>query len=364
MSEIQLYTDGSEGGGGILPAAGGEYAPITHRPIEEIRADEEFRKSYINEFFKQGDYKDGADFGKAGGVDKMVFLSAIMKIMRDFHIGEGKPSIQQDIEDIVIQSTTIRHYHITIMTPITNLKTNQVIAWAIGSCSTMEDKYRYRGEERKCPSCGEMTIKKGMDKYGGGWYCDKKKGGCGAKYGDYDERITAQIAGRTENLNPRSVYDTVLFMAQKRGIVKKVLYHTGFEKHLKPPKELMDNGEQHHADHEYKQRRGQSSAPPPNGNPPTQTQEPPTTSNGKGGERKQQIAKPEDGYKAALWRTLAEKHSSDNEAINAHLVRLTEFKNQKGEPVSGTSDIDGMKEIRAKIAYEKLIRELESGSNG
>ncbi|KKM17042.1 hypothetical protein LCGC14_1679670, partial [marine sediment metagenome] len=36
-----------------------------------------------------------------------------------------------------------------------------------------------------CPECGQPTIIKGKEEWGGGWVCWKKEGGCGAKF-DYD----------------------------------------------------------------------------------------------------------------------------------------------------------------------------------
>ena len=64
-----------------------------------------------------------------------------------------------------------------------------LIAEADGSCNSWESKYRYRTAERKCPNCGQTTIIKGKEQYGGGWLCWAKRGGCGAKFKNGDQAI-------------------------------------------------------------------------------------------------------------------------------------------------------------------------------
>lgn len=96
----------------------------------------------------------------------------------------------------------------------------------VGSCSTMESKYRYRQGERKCPECGKATIIVGKKEYGGGFLCFGKKGGCGAKFTDNDERITGQQVGKVEHDNPADFYNTVLKMAKKRAHVDAIITAT------------------------------------------------------------------------------------------------------------------------------------------
>jgi len=93
------------------------------------------------------------------------------------------------------------------------------IATGVGSCSTMETKYRYRKAEQKCPKCGKDTIIKGKKEYGGGWVCFTKKGGCGEKFKDGDPAIENQNMGRIEHDNPADYYNTCLKMAKKRALV-------------------------------------------------------------------------------------------------------------------------------------------------
>lgn len=89
----------------------------------------------------------------------------------------------------------------------------------VGSCSTMESKYRYRNAAKRCPECGKETIIKGKEEYGGGWLCYAKKGGCGLKFTDNAPQIVNQITGKVENPDIADVFNTVLKMAKKRALV-------------------------------------------------------------------------------------------------------------------------------------------------
>jgi hypothetical protein len=89
----------------------------------------------------------------------------------------------------------------------------------VGSCSTMESKYRYRNAAKKCPTCGKETIIKGKEEYGGGWLCFAKKGGCGAKFPENAPEIVSQPVGKVVNADIADVYNTVLKMAKKRALV-------------------------------------------------------------------------------------------------------------------------------------------------
>jgi len=115
------------------------------------------------------------------------------------------------------------HREITVTTELHHINSEQFLGEGVGSCSTMESKYRYRDEKRKCPKCGKEAIIKGKAEYGGGWVCFTKKDGCGAKFADSDKAITDQKGGKTENPDIADVYNTVLKIAKKRSLVDAVL---------------------------------------------------------------------------------------------------------------------------------------------
>jgi hypothetical protein len=90
----------------------------------------------------------------------------------------------------------------TIRCVLRSKRSGIAVASGMGSCNSYEGKYRWRDLKRKCPNCGQETVIKGKEEYGGGWICWKKEGrsnGCGMKFSDDDERIVNQTVGRIEN---------------------------------------------------------------------------------------------------------------------------------------------------------------------
>lgn len=118
------------------------------------------------------------------------------------------------------------HREYQVKCTLVHIPTGRVFGEGIGSCSTLESKYRWRQGERLCPHCGRPTIIKGKAEYGGGWLCFARKGGCGAKFVERDEQITSQPVGRTENPDISDTWNTILKMAKKRALVDATLTAT------------------------------------------------------------------------------------------------------------------------------------------
>lgn len=119
------------------------------------------------------------------------------------------------------------HIEYEITCTLKHIGTGLFIGQGLGSCTTLEGKFRYRKAAASCPMCGkDNTIIKGKKEYGGGWLCYKRKGGCGEKFSDGDERIENQEMGRIEHDNPADYYNVVLKMAKKRALVDAVLTST------------------------------------------------------------------------------------------------------------------------------------------
>lgn len=110
---------------------------------------------------------------------------------------------------------------------LVNKATGEIAAEGIGSCNSMEGRYRWRDAKRQCPECGLETIIRGKAEYGGGWLCFKKAGGCGAKFPDGASEIERQPQGKVENDDPYTLANTMLKMAQKRAHVAATLNATG-----------------------------------------------------------------------------------------------------------------------------------------
>ena len=94
----------------------------------------------------------------------------------------------------------------------------------VGTSTTMESRHRWRKATPKCPECGTASLfktKPGDDEQG--FYCWKKKDGCGARFSADDRRCTSQASGRIENPDIADVYNNVLKVAKKRAQVDATL---------------------------------------------------------------------------------------------------------------------------------------------
>jgi hypothetical protein len=97
-----------------------------------------------------------------------------------------------------------------------------LIAESDGSCNSFESKYRWRKADRVCPVCGAAAILK--SKFDdGGWFCFKKKDGCGANFTAGDPEIERQQVGRIPNPDVCDLVNTIQKMAQKRAFVGATL---------------------------------------------------------------------------------------------------------------------------------------------
>lgn len=114
------------------------------------------------------------------------------------------------------------HREYTVTTTLTSIVTGTPIATGLGSCSTMESKYRYRNvadfERTGQPIPADSKERKaeyrklgyGMKKIDGQW-----------------EWVHFKDAAKTENPDIADTYNTVLKMASKRSLVDATLKATG-----------------------------------------------------------------------------------------------------------------------------------------
>jgi hypothetical protein len=117
-------------------------------------------------------------------------------------------------------------FHYEVRCRLISKRTGLVVATGLGSCNSMEDRYRWRNAKRTCPDCGQPAIIKGKAEYGGGFLCFRKQHGCGAKFGEDDPRITQQPVGRVPNDDPYSLVNTILKMGKKRSLIDATLSAT------------------------------------------------------------------------------------------------------------------------------------------
>lgn len=237
--------------------------PARHQETLPARAQGEERSTALNAVretmealrairtFIKEEFRNKLDYGVISGTgDKPALLQP----------GAQKAAMYFNARpEHVIEKTELGDGHVEylITTNLISRSTGTAIGMGVGSCTTMESKYRYRKATRVCPECGGSSIIKGREEYGGGWVCFKKKGGCGFKFSDDDRAITSQEEGRIENPDVYDARNTVLKMAVKRSFVAAALslgclselftqdieetYDLGAETHPEPIREQPDD---------------------------------------------------------------------------------------------------------------------------
>lgn len=166
--------------------------------------------------------KENTHYGTIPGCPKPSLYKPGAEVLRvTFNLGAELPKVE-------IKDLPGGHREAVVTVAIKD-HTGRIIAEGVGSCSTLESKYRYRKSE------GESTGKPVP-----GAYWDAKKannlskmqellGGKGFSVKKVDGvwMIMKAGEGRTENPDPADQYNTVLKMAKKRAFVDAILTATG-----------------------------------------------------------------------------------------------------------------------------------------
>lgn len=185
--------------------------------IDELHENLEFIRQVMAR-----EMSEGQDYGKVPGCGEKpgLFQPGAQKLLMTFQLTDHVK--KEEVRDIPGKVAGHREYAFTV-----SVKSQTGREWdGVGTCSTMEAKYRFRGGQRKCPKCGKETIIKGKAEYGGGWLCFQKKGGCGAKWPDGATEIEAQSVEKVEHDNPADYWNTVRKMAFKRALVHAAINAT------------------------------------------------------------------------------------------------------------------------------------------
>ncbi len=163
--------------------------------------------------------KKGEHYGMIAGTKKdTLFKSGAEKLLMMFQLA---PRIEKEEEKDLGNG----HRENELRIGLYHKHSGTFWGEGIGSCSTMESKYRYRDSKVVCPSCGKPAIIKSQ--FNNNWLCYGKKGGCGGQYNYDDTQITRQKLGKVENPDIADVYNTVRKMAYKRALVSAVITATG-----------------------------------------------------------------------------------------------------------------------------------------
>lgn len=193
--------------------------------VQEIREQVNLIQELMSDLMIRGEH-----YGKITGCEKeILFKSGAEKICMMFRLA---PEYHIERRDL-----TGDHVEYIITCKLRNIRTNEQWGEGVGSCSTMEKKYRWRDEQRGCPQCGgklrkDKSLQNGLQS---GWYCWIKQGGCG-----WTGEISNIKSEKIENPDIADTWNTVLKIAKKRALVDATLTATAcsdiFTQDLDPQK--------------------------------------------------------------------------------------------------------------------------------
>lgn len=191
--------------------------------IAQLKERDSFVREVIHTFFRQGVHY-GVPFPNAKDADGKPILMLYKDGADWFASAFGvRPHYTQlrCIEDRTATPPIIAYEY---KCELILIATGQIVGDAVGFCTSEEEGYKYRNAGYKCPNCDQETImRSGFVDQGEqekGWYCNKKKGGCGAKYAFRAAEIMNQSKpGRSLNLETPAQSHNILSKAEKRAFV-------------------------------------------------------------------------------------------------------------------------------------------------
>jgi len=129
-----------------------ELAELPQQQLSEVKRTIE-SIDHIREFVAKTMRLD-LDYGPIPGTDqkkKNLLLPGAQKALLYFNV---RPEFT--VNKIEIGNG---HCEVDIKTVLVNRETNERVGEGLGSCCTMEGKYRFRNAERKCPACQAEAIR-------------------------------------------------------------------------------------------------------------------------------------------------------------------------------------------------------------
>lgn len=187
----------------------GQLQTMGELPLTEVRR----RKLLVHDLMRE-QMIEGHHFGTIPGTDgKSLLKPGAEMLAMMFRL---MPQFDYQLQQL---ENGHREYRVTCTLTAAD---GSVVATGLGSCSTMESKYRWRRASQKCPECGAATIRKGRN----GFFCGEKLGGCGKQFSASDKAIVAQPLGKIENPDIADQWNAVLKIAAKRAQVHAVLLAT------------------------------------------------------------------------------------------------------------------------------------------
>jgi hypothetical protein len=224
----------------VIDVETGEVKQYALSPVSTLTAtrtpDEALHQLSVLQAFVESCFRP-ADYGLLPGTDKkMLKKSGAEKLLEIYGLWADPKTIKED-RDFSLEPP---FFEFTIECTIRQKGTNSEVARQLASCNSWETKYRYREAQRKCPNCGLSTIGTSKKEWGGGYYCNYKKGGCGQSWKEFQtekhtptqdelkvvQEIKAQQVGLIPNPNVFDARNTILKMAQKRAVTGATIMAT------------------------------------------------------------------------------------------------------------------------------------------
>ncbi|MCK4521381.1 MAG: hypothetical protein KAU20_02320 [Nanoarchaeota archaeon] len=201
-----------------------EIVKLTKRDLATVNPENVVKQIMVIQKVMKDSMKDGVHYGKIEGCgDKPTLLQAgAQKLSFVFRLAPYYEPKRFELEG--------GHREYEVITTLKHIQTGEVWGQGVGSCSSMESKYRFRQGQRACPDCGVIgSVIRGKPEFNNGipnWLCWKKKEGCGATFEIDDKRIIDQDVEKVENENPADQFNTILKMAKKRSYVDATINAT------------------------------------------------------------------------------------------------------------------------------------------
>lgn len=165
--------------------------------------------------------EEGRHYGKIPGTNKPTLLKGGAELLNVM--------FRLSPRYIVTQEREGDHLTVTSVCRLIHIPTDNLMAEGLGICSTKESKYAFRNARAHCPACGVEAIFRSKAEWGGGYYCNKKSGGCGASFKpgtDKVAEIEKQNMGKVPNEYLADLWNTIIKMANKRSLVAASLNAT------------------------------------------------------------------------------------------------------------------------------------------
>lgn len=222
-------------------------ADLMPRMVSDI-ATTKARLQELQEFIHEIMIED-SDYGKLPGMKQYtLYKPGAEKLLEAYGY-----ATEIDILDRVERWDGKPFFNYTVRVTAISKRTGNQVGQGIGSCNSMEGKYRWRDAQRACPKCHAEALISGKPEYGRGplrgqkhWVCFKRKGGCDEQFAYNATEIVDQKVGKVENDDVHTMVNTVLKMAKKRAYVDLALSVTRSSDLFVP--EPDDDGDEKRAD--------------------------------------------------------------------------------------------------------------------